>query len=72
MVTVVSSNPTGGHFTFFYFLKSSVSILYRNVRVVLKTKNPIALLVTGATETTELLGQITKTTASEGTWDPTI
>ena len=38
MVAVVSSNPTGGNF--FYFLKPSMSILYRNVRFVLKMKNP--------------------------------
>ena len=39
MVAVVSSNPPGGNI-FFYFLKPSMSILYRNVRFVLKTKNP--------------------------------
>ena len=39
MVAVVSSNPTGGSFIF-YFLKPSMSILYRNIRFVLKTKNP--------------------------------
>ena len=38
MVAVVSSNPTGRNF-FFYFLKPSMSILYRSVRYVLKTKN---------------------------------
>ena len=38
MVAVLSSNPTGGNF--FYFLKPLVSFLYRNVRFVLKTKNP--------------------------------
>ena len=39
MAAVVSSNPTGSSF-FFYFLKPSMSIVYRNVRFVLKTKNP--------------------------------
>ena len=40
MLSVVSSNPTGDNFIF-YFLKTSVSILYRNVKFVLITKNPI-------------------------------
>ena len=40
MVAVVSSNHTGGKF-FFYFLKPLMSILYRNVRFGMKTKNLI-------------------------------
>ena len=39
MVAVVSSNPAGGKF--FFFLKSLMLILYRNVRFVLKMKNLI-------------------------------
>ena len=39
MVAVVSSNPTEPAF-FFYFLKLLMLILYRNVRFVLKMKNP--------------------------------
>ena len=42
MVAVVSSNPIGGNFIFCWnFSNPSMSILYRNVRFVLKTKNPI-------------------------------
>ena len=39
-VGVVSSIPTGGNFIFCSnFLKHSMSVLYRNARYVLKTKN---------------------------------
>ena len=43
-VGVVSSNPTGGILFLLKCLKPSMSLLYRNVRYVLKTKNPIRLL----------------------------
>ena len=37
----MSSNPTSGNFIFYQkFLKPLMSIFYRNVRYVLKTKNP--------------------------------
>ena len=38
-VGVVSSNPTGGN-----FLKPSMSLLYRNIRYVLKTKDPTVVM----------------------------
>ena len=45
MVAVVHLNPTGGSFIFHWnFLKPPMSILYTNVRFVLKMKNPNAFI----------------------------
>ena len=52
MVAVVSSNPG------ILFFKPSVSIMYRNVRFVLKTKNPTNILIDYTLQNSNRLSEI--------------